>query len=211
MLKTALELCSIKIRSQVQTITRANLPRNQSPSVSNSKRGWSYKQIFDSSTTFLNPLVGTNSLYGKRTACKARALRALKTLTSRFTDFFTDFEKKTDCFAVYFSKKKLCWFVSTVRNEFFRTIRAQIQDSWRRLIWQLLAILLAGGVPCAFRYTYDFRYFSCPNSFRADHNKQILAEAEYDNNNKNSNNLLEFKIIYGYSSDKNTSDVTLKS
>ena len=29
-------------------------------------------------------------------------LRARKTLTPRFTDFFTDFEKKTDCFAVYF-------------------------------------------------------------------------------------------------------------
>ena len=28
-------------------------------------------------------------------------LRAGKTLTPRFTDFFTDFEKKTDCFAVY--------------------------------------------------------------------------------------------------------------
>ena len=31
----------------------------------------------------------------------ARALRTRKTLTARFTDFFTDFEKKTDCFAVY--------------------------------------------------------------------------------------------------------------
>ena len=28
-------------------------------------------------------------------------LRARKTHTPRFTDFFTDFEKKTDCFAVY--------------------------------------------------------------------------------------------------------------
>ena len=27
--------------------------------------------------------------------------RARKTRTPRFTDFFTDFEKKTDCFAVY--------------------------------------------------------------------------------------------------------------
>ena len=26
-----------------------------------------------------------------------------KTLTPRFTDFFTDFEKKTDCFAVSFA------------------------------------------------------------------------------------------------------------
>ena len=33
-------------------------------------------------------------------ACEPRALRARKTLTPRFTDFFTDFEKKTDCFAV---------------------------------------------------------------------------------------------------------------
>ena len=34
-------------------------------------------------------------------ACEVRALRTRKTLTPRFTDFFTDFEKKTDCFAVY--------------------------------------------------------------------------------------------------------------
>ena len=33
-------------------------------------------------------------------ACEARALCARKTLTPRFTDFFTDFEKKTDWFAV---------------------------------------------------------------------------------------------------------------
>jgi len=33
-------------------------------------------------------------------ACEARALLARKTFTPRFTDFFTDFEKKTDCFAV---------------------------------------------------------------------------------------------------------------
>ena len=130
----------------MQTITRAILPRNQSPSVSNSQRGWSYKQIFDISTTFLNPLVETNSLYGKRTvgffslashalrACEARALRAPKTLTPRFTDFFTHFEKKNRLFCSLFFEKKLCWFVSTMLNEFFRTIRAQIQDSWRRLI-----------------------------------------------------------------------------
>ena len=37
-----------------------------------------------------------------RRACEARVLPARKTLTPRFTDFFTDFEKKTDCFAVYF-------------------------------------------------------------------------------------------------------------
>ena len=45
----------------------------------------------------------TRKKYGKRTvgfllwACEARAS---KTLTPHFADFFTDFEKKTDCFAV---------------------------------------------------------------------------------------------------------------
>ena len=33
-------------------------------------------------------------------ACEARAVRAHKGLTARVTDFFTDFEEKTDCFAV---------------------------------------------------------------------------------------------------------------
>ena len=30
--------------------------------------------------------------------------------------------------------------------------------------------------------------FLCPHSFRADHNKQKLVEAEYDDNNNNNNN-----------------------
>ena len=41
--------------------------------------------------------------WGETLKIRARALRALrarKTLTPRFTDFFTDFEEKTDCFAV---------------------------------------------------------------------------------------------------------------
>ena len=33
-------------------------------------------------------------------ACEARAVRAHKTPTPRVTDFLTDFEEKTDCFAV---------------------------------------------------------------------------------------------------------------
>ena len=37
-------------------------------------------------------------------AREARAHFALKTLTPRFTDFFTDFEKKTDCFAFYWKE-----------------------------------------------------------------------------------------------------------
>ena len=63
-LQTALEITgySVKVQSQVQTITRAILPRNQLPSVSNSQRGWSCNQIFDSSTTFLNP-------WSERTHC----------------------------------------------------------------------------------------------------------------------------------------------
>ena len=72
------------------------LPRNQSPSVSNSQRGQSCEQIFDSLTTFLNPLVRTNSLYGKQTViffslashavwvCEAHTLHAHKTFMPRF-------------------------------------------------------------------------------------------------------------------------------
>ena len=38
-------------------------------------------------------------------ACEARALRARKTLTPRFTDFFTDFEKKKKKTTVLQSRK----------------------------------------------------------------------------------------------------------
>ena len=37
-----------------------------------------------------------------RRACEARALPARKTLTPRFTDFFTDFEKKNRLFCSLF-------------------------------------------------------------------------------------------------------------
>ena len=47
-------------------------------------------------------------------ACEARAVRARKTLTSRFTDFFTDFEEKTDCFAVYCT-----WWLKRGENHSF--------------------------------------------------------------------------------------------
>ena len=72
------------------------LPRNQSPSVSNSQRGQSCEQILDGSTTFLNPLVITNSLYGKLTViffspashapwgCEAPTLHSHKTLMPHF-------------------------------------------------------------------------------------------------------------------------------
>ena len=47
--------------------------------------------------------LGRDAFSLARRACEARALRARKILTPRFIDFFTDFEKKTDCFAVYLS------------------------------------------------------------------------------------------------------------
>ena len=52
----------------------------------NIERDWGETLIF-----FLSP---------HTRACEARALRARKTFTPRLTDFLTDFEKKTDCFAV---------------------------------------------------------------------------------------------------------------
>ena len=66
----ALELLDIvyhKILGHVQTLPRTILSRNRSPGVSNLQRGWSFEQIFDSSKTFLSPLVRTNSSYEKRT------------------------------------------------------------------------------------------------------------------------------------------------
>ena len=54
----------------------------------------------------------TESEIGVLRACEPRALRAHKTLTPRFTDFFTDFEKKTDCFAVYGAPKGSDSFIS---------------------------------------------------------------------------------------------------
>ena len=40
----------------------------------------------------------TVRIFAYSSTCEARALRARKTLTPRFTDFFTDFEKKTRLF-----------------------------------------------------------------------------------------------------------------
>ena len=72
------------------------------------KEGGVVNRFLTARRPFWTPWSGrTHWLYGKRTvgffslACEARALRARKTFTPRFTDFFTDFEKKTDCFAVY--------------------------------------------------------------------------------------------------------------
>ena len=40
----------------------------------------------------------SETFFSRLTRCEARALREHKTLTLRFTDFFTDFEKKTRLF-----------------------------------------------------------------------------------------------------------------
>ena len=48
---------------------------------------------------------------------QARALRARKTLTLRFTGFFTDFEKKNDCFSVYDNYTCQVWTVFKKNDE----------------------------------------------------------------------------------------------
>ena len=43
----------------------------------------------------------SNKRSGTRLKTESETGERRKTLTPRFTDFFTDFEKKTDCFAAY--------------------------------------------------------------------------------------------------------------
>ena len=97
-LKAALELLddSVKIRSQKQTITRAILPIRFLTARRHFWTPWSERTHYmenGQTVFFLSP----HRPYGR----VRLALRARKTLTPRFTDFFTDFEKKTDSFAVY--------------------------------------------------------------------------------------------------------------
>ena len=82
-----------------------------------------------------------------------------------------------------FFGRKICWLVSTIPNEFFRTIHAHIhaQDSWRRQ--QLYQFLVFSGT-CI----HDLKFFAMPKSFHADLTKQLMAFAEYDNNSNNNNN-----------------------
>ena len=62
-------------------------------------------------------------------ACEPRALRARKTLTPRFTDFVTDFEKKTDCFAVYSPKGV------TNKDLYRKTLPQNLQINQDRKYW----------------------------------------------------------------------------
>ena len=73
------------------------------------KRGWKQRARLgrDAKNTFFFSLAS----HALR-ECEDRALRARKTLTPRFTDFFTDFEKKTDCFAVYLEIGSLSNFIT---------------------------------------------------------------------------------------------------
>ena len=64
-------------------------------------RSFAYSRKREQSNERSGTRLKTESETGERRwACEARALRACTTLTPRFTDFLTDFEKKTDCFAV---------------------------------------------------------------------------------------------------------------
>ena len=58
----------------------------------------------------------------ERDLCEARGLCARKTLTARFTDFFTDFEKKTDCFAVYFKYNILLNYILKQNIQIFSAL-----------------------------------------------------------------------------------------
>ena len=64
-----------------------------------------------------------------------------------------------------FFEKKLCWFVSAMPNDFFRTIRGPNQESWRRLIWNLLGTLLAGTSATVITKC-DYYYEVRQNNFR---------------------------------------------
>ena len=55
-------------------------------------------------------------------ACEARTLRARKTHTPHFTDFFTGLEKKNDCFAVYQNAK--CLSKTDILNLCFQLLRS---------------------------------------------------------------------------------------
>ena len=95
-----------KIQSEAPTITRAILLQNQSSGVSNLQRGQSCGEIFDTLTTFLNPLVRMNLLYGKWTvgffslASQAGALRPHEALMLLLL-YSKPILRKKDCFAVY--------------------------------------------------------------------------------------------------------------
>ena len=60
-------------------------------------RIFAYSSTREQSNKRCGTRLKTESETGERRACEARVVRARKTLTPRFTDFFTDFEEKTDC------------------------------------------------------------------------------------------------------------------
>ena len=114
-LKTALELLDTASRFEASgtdnTITRAILPRNQSPSftISNTQRGWSCEQIFDSSKTFVHPLVGVivwktdSRFFFSRVSHALRASRATSFARVRLTRHASPIS----CW--FWEKKRLFW------------------------------------------------------------------------------------------------------
>ena len=62
-------------------------------------------------------------------ACEAPALRARKTLTPRFTDFFTDFEKKNGgCFAVFCVLSVSTQIVSSLLRIWVRVLNDRVDS-----------------------------------------------------------------------------------
>ena len=82
-------------------------------------------------------------------ACEARAR---KTLTPRFTDFFTDFEKKTDCFAVYGSLYDVS-FIFDLPYWKLQLLNCALLKLFRTLVGGLPAEDFQGGL----NLTYDIQ------------------------------------------------------
>ena len=66
-------------------------------------------------------------------ACEARELRARKTLTSRFTDFFTDFEKKNRLFCSLGQKGLLNFFWQITCLVLWQKCNACVIEKFRQL------------------------------------------------------------------------------
>ena len=95
-----------KIQSEVSTITRAILLQNQSSGVSNLQRGQSCEEIFDTLTTFLNPLSEwtycmENGQLVSFLSPHRLVLFAHMRLWCYSYSTLNRFWEKTDCFAVY--------------------------------------------------------------------------------------------------------------
>ena len=71
-------------------------------------------------------------------ACEARALRARKTLTACFTDFFTDFEKKKPTVLPVYLPSRHLLFLLSPPCPCWSAIRFSKTDQWRLELWKLI-------------------------------------------------------------------------